>query len=277
MGEKCDIEGENINHKTIFPCKSGQLRTKETFYEQIHEEHHKRRSPLLNLNLDIVKQVPLNPMHLIYLGGMRKLLTLWIKGKPSYKLSGRSINNLSNKLTSFSSHIVHEFFRKCRALSDLNRWKANKLKLFLLHVSPVSLINILPKHLYNHFLMFHVSISIFCNNNYTSKYTDFAEEVLYNFVKYFEKSYGKDTVTYNIHSLIHLVTDVRNFGNLNTIDCFPFENYLGKLKTLVRFSVNPHEQLCRRIFELSYNLKAELLITKLEAKTFRRTYTQRYN
>lgn len=62
-------------------------------------------------------------------------------------------------------------------------------------------------------------------------------------------------MTYNFHSLIHLVTNVRNLGNLNTINCFPFENYLEKLKTLVRSSANPHAQLCRRIFELSCNSK----------------------
>lgn len=114
--------------------------------------------------------------------------------------------------------------------------------------------------------MFHVGITILCNDNYISKYIDFAEEILYNFVKYFEKSYGKEIVTYNVHSLIHLVTDVRNLGNLNTIDCFPFENYLGKLKTLVRSSTNPHAQLCRRLFELSYYSKVELSVTKLEPK-----------
>lgn len=103
--------------------------------------------------------------------------------------------------------------------------------------------------------MFYVDITILCNDNDKSKYIDFAEKVLYNFVKYFEKSYGREVVTYNFHSLIHLVTNVRNLGNLNTINCFPFENYLGKLKTLVRSSANPHAQLCRRIFELSCNSK----------------------
>jgi hypothetical protein len=148
--------------------------------------------------------------------------------------------------------------------SDLSRWKANEFRLFLLYVGPVSLINILPKQLYDHFLMFHVSITILCNDNDISKYIDFAEEILCNFVKYFENSYGE--VTYNVHSLIHLVADVKNFGNLNTISCFPFENYLGKLKKLVRSSANPHAQLCRRIHELSYYSKTELPATELEPR-----------
>lgn len=76
----------------------------------------------MNLNLDLVNQVPLDPMHLVYLGVMKKLLTLWVsKGKPPFKLSGRIINDLSDKLISLLPYIVHEFSRKPRAILDLNR------------------------------------------------------------------------------------------------------------------------------------------------------------
>ncbi|RLU26034.1 hypothetical protein DMN91_002197 [Ooceraea biroi] len=50
-----------------FPCTKGELQTKDTFNEQIYEEHHKGVSPLLNLDLDLENQVPLDPMHLVYL------------------------------------------------------------------------------------------------------------------------------------------------------------------------------------------------------------------
>lgn len=264
--EKCNIEGEYINHKMI-PCTNSQLRTKETFNEQLYEEHHKGVSPLLNLDLDLVNQFPLDSMHLIYLGVMKKLLTLWVlKGKPPFKLPAISINSLSDKLISMSPYIPHEFSRKPRTLLDLNRWKATEFRLFLLYVGPISLINILPKRLYDHFLMLHVGITILSNNNHISKHIDFAEEVLYKFVKYVENSYGKEVMTYNMHSLIHLVADVRTLGNVNTISCFPFENYLGKLKTLVRTSTHPHEQICRRIHELSYFLKIDLPISDLEPR-----------
>lgn len=198
---------------------------------------------------------------------MKKLLTIWIsKGKPPYKLSAKNINDLSDKLLSMSPYIPREFSRKPRTLSELNRWKATEFRLFLLYVGPVCLISILPKRLYDHFLMFHVGITILSNNDHISKYIDFAEEVINNFVKYIKDSYGKEVMTYNVHSLIHLVTDVRNLGNLNTINCFPFENYLGKLKTLVRSSTNPHEQLCRRIHEMSYFSNIYVPITELEPR-----------
>lgn len=208
--EKCSAEEEYVSSKIIFPSTSGSLRTKETFNEQIHEEHHKGISPLIQLDLNLVNQVPLDPMHLVYLGVIKKLLTIWVlKGKPPFKLRGKSINELSQNLISLSPYIPHEFPRKPRTLMDLNRWKATEFRLFVLYVGPVALRNILPKPLYNHFLMLHIGITILCNNNHISKYVDFAEEVLCNFVKYIENSYGKDIITYNVHNLIHLATDVK--------------------------------------------------------------------
>lgn len=62
----------------IFPCTNSQLQTKHSFNEPIYEGHHKGVSPLLKLNLDLVNQVPLDPMHLVYLGVMKKFLNIWI-------------------------------------------------------------------------------------------------------------------------------------------------------------------------------------------------------
>lgn len=47
------------------------------------------------------------------------------------------------------------------------------------------------------------------------------------FVKDFALIYGLDFVGYNIHSLIHLAQDVRKFGPLDSISCFPLETFLG--------------------------------------------------
>lgn len=53
---------------------------------------------------------------------------------------------------------------------------------------------------------------------------------------------------------------------MNTISCFTFENYSGRLKKLVRSPTNPHAQLCRRIHELNYYSKNEFLMIDLEPK-----------
>ena len=45
--------------------------------------------------------------------------------------------------------------------------------------------------------------------------------------------YGRSQFVYNVHGLIHLASDAKQFGTLNNISCFPFENFLQKLKKLI--------------------------------------------
>jgi len=58
--------------------------------------------------------------------------------------------------------------------------------------------------------------------------------------------YSSEFLTHNIHNLLHITDDVRTFGNLNLFSHFPAENYLQKLKNLVRKSDNVVPQVVRR-------------------------------
>ena len=60
--------------------------------------------------------------------------------------------------------------------------------------------------------------------------------------------------------MIHLAYDARKYGSLNAISCFPFESFLGHLKSVVRRSQNPISQIVRRYTEkvrANENLVAE--------------------
>ena len=82
-----------------------------------------------------------------------------------------------------------------------------------------------------------------------SIYVDFAEKLLKEFVAHSCKLYGPEFCVYNVHNLIHLADDARNFGPLDNVSCFPFENLLGKLKRLVRSPNLPLQQVINRLRE----------------------------
>jgi len=63
---------------------------------------------------------------------------------------------------------------------------------------------------------------------------NYAESLLKLFVQHAERLYGRDCLIYNMHSLIHLVADVRKYGSLDNISAFPFENKLKSMKRIVR-------------------------------------------
>ena len=96
-----------------------------------------------------------------------------------------------------------------------------------------------------------VACLILLRNDFTSEQCNFAEMCLRKFVKRFPKCYGKSSVVYNVHSLLHLCDDARLFGCLNSVSAFPFENMLGKMKKMLRSGNKPLGQLCRRMSELN--------------------------
>ena len=68
------------------------------------------------------------------------------------------------------------------------------------------------------------------------------------FVLESKQLYGEKFITYNTHSLLHIVEDVKCFGcSLNELSCFPFENQLAKLKRGVHNAKNPVAQLSKRL------------------------------
>ncbi|EEC11138.1 hypothetical protein IscW_ISCW008030, partial [Ixodes scapularis] len=74
-------------------------------------------------------------------------------------------------------------------------------------------------------------------------YVDYAESLFQHFVKTFAKLYGDDQVSYNIHCVLHLASDVRNQGPLDTFSAFPFENNMQCLKRLLKSHNTPLAQL----------------------------------
>lgn len=73
-------------------------------------------------------------------------------------------------------------------------------------------------------------------------------ELLEDFLKTSSEIYGKSFVSYNIHSMIHLLEDYTLYGNLNTISAFPFESYSGSnVKGSVRSGYKPLHQIVEHI------------------------------
>lgn len=72
--ERCEQEGYTIDHVCVFGTVSGRLRTDQSFRDQRDADHHDGISPLLDINIDMVSQFPLDPMHLVDLGVLRRFM-----------------------------------------------------------------------------------------------------------------------------------------------------------------------------------------------------------
>jgi len=191
----------------------------------------------------MIHDFPLDYMHLICLGVVKKLLMFWTYGKPSTKLSYNQTSNNSKSLLNLACNIRTEFNRKPRDLNEVKRWKATEFRQFLFYTGPVCLKSIISHDRYINFLSLHIATSILCNSINYKKYINYAKSLMQYFVKTFIISYGKDQVSHNVHNLSHICNDVEKFGALDQFSAFAFENYLQSLKKLIKKPEKPLQQI----------------------------------
>lgn len=108
---------------------------------------------------------------------------------------------------------------------------------------------ILAIDVYEHFLLLNCAVNILSCNTYKD-YWDIAQSLLMDYIQGHIKIYGMDSVGSNVHLASHAVADVKKFGCLPGISAYPFENYLGQMKGLLRSGHRPLAQLTKRIAEL---------------------------
>ncbi|XP_031782865.1 uncharacterized protein LOC116416839 [Nasonia vitripennis] len=188
-------------------------------------------------------------MHLICLGVMLKLTEVWIKSI----LCESEIEEISEKLSKLKNFVPSDFCRNPKQFQKIRHlWKATELRQFLLYTGPIVLLHVLPTKLYTHFSSFHIAISILVNPILckSDDYLNYADELLKTFVKDFEEYYGEKNVTFNVHNLLHIVSDTRNFGSLDDFSAFRFENLIRKIKQLVSKGNQPLVQIGKRLAEI---------------------------
>lgn len=182
--------------------------------QQYDLEHHRGTSTLLELPLDPVHDVPLDYMHVVLLGVVRKLLSLWVTGPLHVRLGLLQRLNFHEQSSALRPYIPCEFARKARGLDELDRWKAVEFRLFLFYTGP--LLNLtLADDLYQNYLLLHAALSILVNRQLCI-HADYAGELLKHFVAGCANLYGEEHMSFNVHCLLHLPDDVKHHGALLT-------------------------------------------------------------
>lgn len=263
--ERCIVRGYwKENRVVLHSNEKCPLRTDEDFSSVAYDDHQNGETPLTRYNVRCVTGFALDYMHVVCLGVVKRILFFLRKGPRECKLSSGQVAEISNSLVSFAGKLPSEFARQPRTLFEVERWKATEFRQFLLYTGPIVLRKVLPMEMYNHFLALTVSISILLEskNEIRSAYLGYAESLLECFVKKSQNLYTDKFVVYNVHSLIHLPQDCRNFAcSLNDISAFPYENHLQTLKKTVKNAKNPIVQVAKRIQEKAL---AEVTDTKLQ-------------
>lgn len=227
-----------------------EKRTDFSFRNQLDPQHHKVTSILEQLPVDMINDFPTSdPLHLLELGMMKKLLKFWLSDRQY--LTNNDKTNINTMLIGFNSKKPTDFNRSFRSSLVFKYWKGVEFRQFLLYAGIVVLKDELRSDCYQHFIKLFCAVTI-CYCNYYKDYINLAEEEFNEFIEEFADIYGRDQIVSNVHNLCHITADVRRFGPLSSISSYPFENLLGTLKTRLAKSSKPLEQIARRIAEENF-------------------------
>lgn len=247
--EKCLQTGEYVDGRVVFESVCASKRTNSAFNQQLDDDHHTGVSPLQDLPIGMITNFPIDYMHNVCLGVVKKMLNSWLNGPLQVRMRNSVVKDVSKTLESFKKFIPAEFNRKPRSLSELPRWKATELRTFLLYLGPLVLKKV-DLAIYEHFLLLHCAITILVSERHIAKFeAKFADKLLQNFVRHSTAIYGNCFLIYNVHYLTHLSDDVEMYGALDNFSAFPFETYLNEIKRLVKSTTNPLAEIYNRLTE----------------------------
>lgn len=231
-------EGYNLQNK---PAVKGEKRKKSY-------KGFKGPSPMYNVKwFNILWGFPPDWMHCVLLGVVYLMLDMWITGYrlPYYIGSPSKLRKLNSAFSSLKP--PSQIHRLSRSVNDRRMWKASEWKSFILYYSIPCLTDVLETKYLKHFALLVEAVGLLLKCNITQQDLQKSEKLLLKFVKKFEKLYGAEKMTFNVHLLLHLTKAVRMCGPLWCFSTFPYESHMCVLKKCVHSAKGVCFQIAERI------------------------------
>lgn len=270
--QRCCVVGKRhgISNAEVFTKFDQPLRTDALFRNMGYPEHQKLLTPLVELPIDTIKDfVVSDPLHLLELGAMKRLLIGWRSGNMACgswtdKPDGGQILQMTNHMRTIRS--PHEINRDARSLVIFAVWKGLEFRNFLCYYGLVVVRHHLTARQFNHFMILFCAVRLAYSEKHARTQVVLIRKLFDEYVKEFKALYGPQFMTINVHNLLHVADDVERFGALSTISAYPFESYLGRLKAIIRAGHNPLQQIARRLIERSN------IVNDITAKTIEQPF-----
>ena len=200
---------------------------------------------ILSNSMDLVKQCPIDYMHAVLEGVVKKLMqNFWFNSKHHsarfYLL--REVHKIDRKLQRIRP--PHDFRSTPRPIAKtLHFWKASEYHAFLLVYAIPVLKDFLPPDYIYHLALLVSAVHILLKTEISSQEVEEAERMLRKFYLLAPKLYPLQLCSAVTHSLIHIPQSVRLCGPLWGYSMFGYENMNGLLKKFCHGTRNVLDQL----------------------------------
>ncbi len=196
----------------------------------------KKISPLITLDIDLVRDVPAEPMHLIHLGVVRKMINLtYSSGSASAKqVSFRRASDAPLNEILLRTKSLRRFSRFTRRLDTAN-YKAEEYRNCILAFWP-AFVNTAPQDVTTCWILtVYIVRAVNLPNDALRELDEKInlERTIRLWYETFERSFGARNCTYNVHVLSHLLT-IRAVAELFELSAVDYEDHYNLLKRSYR-------------------------------------------
>lgn len=217
-------------------------------HDAISKEHGTYYSILTELDyFDAVKFHIIDPMHNLFLGVAKRIWKVWMDDV----LSKAQLTEINQKIQRLN--IATDIGRiGSNISSNYGAFTAQEWKNWTITHSMYVLHGIIPKQ---HLLLwerFVLASRILCKRIITKEDVLKADTLLLAFCKSYEKLYGKQSITPNLHLCCHLKDCIFNFGPIYSFWCFSFERYNGEIVATVTNNRSVEIQYMRKFVTFSF-------------------------
>jgi hypothetical protein len=241
---KCNQVGRKESNYLIFQAKRGDLRSDLGFNLRLdplyhHKEFLFENVPLELIDIGLVSQIPLEPMHLLDMGVTKRMMRLFVENKGNrYFRTKKILKETEDHYILIAAFVPVEFVRQPRDFAEICRYKSTEFRMILMYVGPVIFLERLNPEAFKLFMRLHCAVRLL----YLAENYILAEKLLDEFVTNFESAFDKNYRSYNIHSLLHILQDAKTYV-LTTISNYKFENFMQILKNKIKSPTNVPRQI----------------------------------
>ena len=167
-------------------------------------------------------------MHSVLEGVLKSLFSLWFEKDNDLKYSLKShINKIDARLVAIRPP---KFVPTApRSIKYLKTWRAHEYLSFLLYYSLPLFSDIMEREQFDHLKKLCLFMQILLSKEIKKDDLGFAQTIIVDFVEKFKDFYGERNMMSGVHELLHLFDCTQDFGPLNLMNCFQFEELNRKV------------------------------------------------
>lgn len=221
--EQWEKRNNKQHRKAVQSIQKCKTKTKQSAAESLHGC---RYSCLLDLPyFDAPRMLCIDPMHNLFLGTGKHMLSVWMKHDLISKVHFETIQHFVDSI-----NVPRDIGRiPTKISSGFSGFKADQFRTWITIYSIPALFNILPREHLECWRHFVLACRILCKQSLSRHDVDLAHVLLMSFCRRVERVYGESSITPNMHLHAHLKEVLLDFGPAQEFWLFSFERYNGLL------------------------------------------------